>query len=127
MTRMAADRNAWYHDTGPELHLSDFVFLTHMQTAHHITKQTTRIPSHNMVLERLLAEGTFNRREADPLHAGEAFVMNHALAMVQHLLMRIEVIEADVSPLYDAGRPFLAHYFSSFIVPMSCLKSMRRN
>ena len=60
MTRVAADGNAWYQDTGPELHLSDFVFLTRMQTARRLSQRTTRIPSRNLVLERLLSEGTFD-------------------------------------------------------------------
>ena len=101
MTRVAMDGNAWYQDTGPELHLSDFVFLTRMQTARRLSERTTRIPSRDLVLERLLSEGTFDRRETSPLHAGEAFAMNHASAMVQRLLMRVKVIEADVSPLVN--------------------------
>ena len=48
-----------------------------------------------------MSEGIFNRRETSPLHAGEAFAMNHASAMVQRLLMRVEVIEADVSPFVN--------------------------
>ena len=32
-----------------------------------------------------------------PLQAGESFAMNHASAMVQRLLMRIERAEANVS------------------------------
>ena len=59
MTRVAADGNAWYQDTGPELHLSDFIFLTRMQTACRLSERTTRIPSRDLVLERLLSEGTW--------------------------------------------------------------------
>jgi hypothetical protein len=49
------------------------------------------------VLERLLAEGMFDWVRDNPLHVGEAFVMNHASAMVNRLLMRVEKLEDDVS------------------------------
>ena len=127
MTHVAADGNIWYQDTGPELHLSNFIFLTHMQTARRISERTTRIPSQDLVLERLLAEGTFDRRDTTPLHAGEAFAMNHASAMAQRLLMRIEVVEADVCPAVDTECPCSTNDLPSFTVLTPRLKNMRRN
>ena len=126
MTRVAAEGNMWYQDTGPELHLSDFVFLTRMQTARRISERTTRIPSRDLVLERLLAEGTFDRRDTTPLHAGEAFAMNHASAMTQRLLMRIEVIEADVRPVLDIECSSSTNDLPSFVELIPRLRNTRR-
>jgi hypothetical protein len=97
MTRNDADGHEWSQDTGEDLHLSDFVFLARMQTARRLSQRVSRFPHCDLMLERLLVEGTFDRVRDNPLHAGEAFAMNHASAMVNHLLMRVEKLEDDVS------------------------------
>jgi hypothetical protein len=97
MLRNDVDGNDWFRDAGEDLHLSDFVFLARMQTARRMSQRVSRFPQRDLVLERLLAEGTFDRVRDNPLHAGEAFAMNHASAMVNRLLMRVEKLEDDVS------------------------------
>jgi hypothetical protein len=97
MLRNDADGNDWFRDAGEDLHLSDFVFLARMQTARRMSQRVSRFPQRDLVLERLLAEGTFDRVRDNPLHAGEAFAMNHASAMVNRILMRVEKLEDDVS------------------------------
>ena len=59
------DSNAdesWFKDAGEELHTSDFILLTRMQTARRMSQRASRFPGRDMVLERLMAEGTFDRR-----------------------------------------------------------------
>jgi hypothetical protein len=97
MIRSDTDGHDWFQDTGEDLHLSDFIFLARMQTARRLSQRVSRFPHRDLVLERLLVEGTFDRVWDNPLHAGEAFAMNHASAMVNRLLMRVEKLEDDVS------------------------------
>ena len=56
----------------------------------------------DMVLDHLIADGTFDCQEMTPLQVRESFAMNHTSAMVQRLLMHIERAKSDVS-----GRPDL--------------------
>src|SRR5882762_2236798 len=91
---------AWYHDAAHDLHLHDFVFHTRMQTARRIQEHTQRFPDRDMVLERLIAKGTFDRVEPNTPDVREELAMNHASAMVQRLLMRVENLESQVSLLY---------------------------
>ena len=49
------------------------------------------------VLEHLLVEGTFDRHPPSPPDWSEELCMQHSAAMVQRLLMWIEVLENDVS------------------------------
>jgi hypothetical protein len=41
MTQNDADGHEWSQDTGEDLHLSDFVFLARMQTAHRLSQRVT--------------------------------------------------------------------------------------
>src|SRR5258708_37318138 len=51
MTRVDyAEDECWYHDEGQDLHLSNFVFLACMQTAHHLSQRVERFPKCNPVL-----------------------------------------------------------------------------
>jgi hypothetical protein len=97
MLRMDASGEDWFRDDGQDLHLSDFVFISRMQTARRLSQRIERFPGRDLVLDRLMQEGTFDRRESSSLHAGEEFAMNQASAMVQRLLMRVEALEGDVS------------------------------
>jgi len=89
---------AWYHDAAHDLHLRDFIFHTHMQTARRIQERTQRFPDRDMVLERLIAEGTFDQVDPNTPNVREELAMNHSSAMVQRLLMRVENLESQVSP-----------------------------
>ena len=79
--------------------MSDFVLQARMQTACRMSQRAARFPGRDMVLERLMAEGTFDRRDPNLLHTAEAFAMQHASAMVNRVLMRVEHLESEVSTL----------------------------
>ena len=87
----------WYHDEGQDLHQRDFLFLAWMQTARRMQQWVERFPDRDRVLERLMEEGTFDRRDPDMPDAREELAMAHSSAMVQRLLMRIEKVEREVS------------------------------
>ena len=86
----------WYHDKGQDLHQRDFLFLARMQTACRMQQRVERFPDRDRVLERLMEEGTFDRRDPDMPVAREELAMAHSSAMVQRLLMRIERVEQEV-------------------------------
>ena len=106
----------WYHDEGQDLHQHDFLFLARMQMARRMQQWVERFPNRDQVLERLMEEGTFDRRDPDVPDAREELAMAHSSVMVQRLLMRIERIErevgvarwflawSDLSPYVLAGR-----------------------
>ena len=56
-----------------------------------------QFPDRDCVLERLMEEGTFDRPSPDVPDVQEELAMAHSLVMVQHLLMRVEKIEKEVS------------------------------
>src|SRR5882762_4615853 len=87
---------AWYHDAAHDLHLRDFVFHTRMQTARRVQERTQRFPDRDMVLEQLIAEGTFDRVEPNTPDVHEEMAMNHSSAMAQRLLMRVENLKPQV-------------------------------
>ena len=94
------DSNAdesWFQDAGDELHMSDFVLQTRIQTARRMSQRAARFPGRDLVLERLMTEGTFDRRDPNVPHTAEAFAMQHASAMVNRVLMRVEHLESEVS------------------------------
>ena len=87
----------WYHNKGQDLHQCYFLFLARMQTARCMQQRAERFLDRDRVLERLMEEGTFDRRDPDVPDAREELAMAHLSAMVQHLLMCIERIEREVS------------------------------
>ena len=90
------DDERWYQDEGQDLHLSNFVFLARMQTARRLSQHVERFPECDPVLGRLMAEGTFDHQDPNVPHSSEEFAMNHATAMIQRVLMRVEALEAEV-------------------------------
>ena len=86
----------WYQDEGQDLHQRGFLFLARMQTARRMQQRTERFPDRDQVLECLMEEGTFDRRDPDVPDAREELAMAHSSAMVQRLLMHIERIEREV-------------------------------
>jgi hypothetical protein len=72
-----------------------------MQTARRLLDRTRRsIPNCDPVLDRLLEDGTFDRNgDVDAPNSFEEFAMGHSSAMANHLLMRIESLEAEVCVL----------------------------
>jgi hypothetical protein len=98
VVRADAEGQEWYHDPVYDLHLRDFVWYTRMQTARCMIDRESRVSNVDRVLNRLIQEGTFDRREPDVPVTME-FAMAHSSAMVQRLLMRIESLESEVSAM----------------------------
>ena len=96
--------NAWYCDPADDLFLWDFLFHVHMQTAHQIEDQSRRFPNCDMVLDRLIVEGTFDHVAPDSPNIPEEMAMHHSSTMVQWLLMRVEYLESEVSSLTRSRR-----------------------
>ena len=101
IARMDNDDDHWYHDTGADLHPRDFVFQARIQTARRLSQRVVRFPSCDLVLERLLEEGTFDWESPEHRSHSEEYSVAHASAMVNQLLMRIETLESQVS-CYEA-------------------------
>src|SRR5258705_4373336 len=96
IARMDADDDHWYHDTSADLHPHDFIFQAQIQTARRLSQRAVRFPSRDLVLERLLEEGTFDREAPELRSHSEEYAMAHSSAMVNRLLMRIETLESQV-------------------------------
>ena len=95
--RVDGPGQSWYQEEARDLHLRDFVWHTSMQTARRLQDRVSRFSNRDRVLERLLAEGIFDREEPNTPDARESFAMAHSSSMVQRLLMRIETLESEVS------------------------------
>ena len=80
----------WYHDEGQDLHQRDFIFLARMQTACRMQQRVEQFPDRDRVLEPLMEEGTFDRRDPAVPDVREELAMAHSSAMAQRLLMRVE-------------------------------------
>ena len=63
--------NDWYNDAGRDLHLVDLLFQSRIQTTRRMSQWVDHFPNRDRVLERLMAEGLFNRREPDHEHITE--------------------------------------------------------
>ena len=61
----------WYNHAGRDLHLIDLLFQSRIQTAHRMSQRVDRFPNRDRVLERLMAEGLFDRHEPDHVHIAE--------------------------------------------------------
>ena len=83
MERVNGPGQSWYQEEACDLHLRDFIWHTCMQTACHLQDRAERFSNRDRVLERLLAEGTFDQEEPNTPNAQEEFAMAHSSAMVQ--------------------------------------------
>ena len=99
MERVDGFENAWYNTPADNLYLRDFVFFTRMQTAHCMMDRYRHFPKRDKVLDRLMEEGTFDRRDPDFSNTQEQFAMAYSASMVQRLLIRIEHLESEVGCL----------------------------
>ena len=97
IAQMDEDNDQWYHDTGADLHPWDFIFQACLQTARCLSQRAVHFPSRDLVLERLLEEGTFDREAPELRSHSEEYAMAHSSAMINRLLMRIETLESQVS------------------------------
>src|SRR5579864_3439631 len=91
--------NEWFKDAGQDLHLSNFLFLTRMQTARRMEDRRHRNMYRDSVMTRLLEEGTFDRRDPDAHSTSEENSMAFSAALGNRLLMRIESLESEVCVL----------------------------
>ena len=89
--------DGWYNDCADDLHLCDFIWFAHMQTARCMSISGRQPRRGDQVLERLLEEGTFDRVEPNIPNVVEEFCMAHWAAIGQRLLVRIEGLERRVS------------------------------
>ena len=86
----------WYNDTGCDLHLVDLLFQSHIQTAHQMSQWVDHFPNQDRVLERLMAEGLFDRREPDHEHIAEMRANWLSVALTERVLERVENVEGQV-------------------------------
>ena len=86
----------WYNNAGRDLHLVDLLFQSRIQTAHRMSQQVDRFPNRDRVLERLMAEGLFNRCEPDHKHIAEMRANWLLVALTERVLERVENIEGRV-------------------------------
>ena len=89
--------DGWYSDCADDLHLRNFIWFAHMQTARRMSINGRQPRGGDQVLERLLEEGTFDRVEPNIPNIIEEFCMAHSAAIGQQLLVRIESLEQRVS------------------------------
>ena len=86
----------WYNAAGRDLHLVNLLFQSHIQTARRMSQRVDRFPNQDRVLERLMAEGLFNRREPDHEHIAEMRANWLSVALTEQVLERVENVEGRV-------------------------------
>ena len=86
----------WYTHAGRDLHLVDLLFQARIQTARRMSQRVDRFPNRDRVLERLMAEGLFNRREPDHEHIAEMRANWLSVALTERVLERVENVEGRV-------------------------------
>ena len=112
-------RGDWYNDAGCDLHLVDLLFQSRIQTARRMSQRVDRFPNRDRVLEHLMAEGLFNRREPDHEHIAKMWANWLSVALTEHVLEHVENVEGRVcisssyvvwfglnSPFLDGGSSF---------------------
>ena len=87
----------WYNHAGWDLHLIDLLFQSCIQTARRMSQRVDRFPNRDRVLERLMAEGLFDRREPDHVHIAEMRANWLSVALMERVLERVENTEGRVS------------------------------
>ena len=93
----------WYTHAGRDLHLVNLLFQVCIQTARRMSQRVDRFPNQDRVLERLMAEGLFDRHEPDHIHIAEVRANWLSVALTEQVLERVENLEGRVSRfLFDA-------------------------
>ena len=87
----------WYNHAGRDLHLIDLLFQARIQTARRMLQRVDRFPNRDRVLERLMAEGLFDRREPDHDHVAEVRANWMSVALTERVLERVKNTEGRVS------------------------------
>ena len=86
----------WYNDAGCDLHLVDLLFQSRIQTARQMSQRVDCFPNRDRVLEHLMAEGLFNRREPDHKHIAEMRANWLSVALTEQVLEQVENVEGRV-------------------------------
>ena len=87
----------WYTHAGCDLHLVDLLFQARIQTARWMSQQVDHFPNWDRVLEGLMVEGLFDRREPDHIHIAEVQANWLSVALMERVLERVENLEGRVS------------------------------
>ena len=93
--RMEGDGD-WYNHASQDLHLIDLLFQSQIQTARHMSQHVDRFPNWDRVLERLMAEGLFDRREPDHVYIVEMRANWLSVVLTERVLERVENVEGQV-------------------------------
>ena len=88
----------WYNHAGRDLHLIDLLFQARIQTARRMSQRVDRFPNRDQVLEQLMAEGLFDRRDPDHVHIAEMRANWMSVALTERVLERVKNTEGRVSP-----------------------------
>ena len=80
----------------------DLLFQSWIQTARRMSQHVDRFPNQDRVLERLMVEGLFDRREPDHVHIAEVQANWLSVALTERVLERVENVEGRVSPSFLA-------------------------
>ena len=86
----------WYTHAGRDLHLVDLLFQACIQTARRMSQRVDRFPNRDRVLERLMAEGLFDRCKPDHEHIVEMRANWLSVALTERVLERVENVEGRV-------------------------------
>ena len=103
----------WYNNAGRDLHLVDLLFQSRIQTARRMSQRVDRFPNRDRVLERLMAEGLFDRREPDHEHIAEMRANWLSVALTERVLERVENVEDRVRISLSSDAWFGAKSLSS--------------
>ena len=90
----------WYTHAGRDLHLVDLLFQARIQTARRMSQRVDRFPNRDRVLERLMAEGLFDRRDPDHEHIAEMRANWLSVALTERVLEQVENVEGRVRMLF---------------------------
>ena len=102
--------DGWYSDCADDLHLRDFIWFVHMQTACHMSISGRQPRGGDQVLERLLEEGTFNHVEPNIPNAVKEFCMALSGPLYPKLSTCFEGARlTELVQLVTAGRLFPCH------------------
>ena len=97
----------WYTHTGRNLHLVNLLFQARIQTARWMSQRVNHFPNRDRVLERLMAEGLFDRQEPDHIHIAEVCANWLSVVLMERVLERVENLKGRVSLFLPDAPPRL--------------------
>ena len=87
----------WYTHASCDLHLVNLLFQACIQTTCWMSQHIDHFPNQDRVLEHLMAEGLFDRREPDHVHIAEVCANWLSVALTEQVLERVENLKGRVS------------------------------